>query len=103
MESVRKHINELADKNYASYVPSGKRKVDYNIMFIPNEGAFQLMLEKAPRLWQEARDRNVLIVSQMTLLIVLNMIQMVWKQAESTICSMWPCRVRNTTSWCSAT
>lgn len=82
MESVRKHINELADKNYASYVPSGKRKVDYNIMFIPNEGAFQLMLEKAPRLWQEARDRNVLIVSQMTLLIVLNMIQMVWKQAE---------------------
>ena len=82
VDSVRKHINELADKGYASYIPEGKRKVDYNIMFIPNEGAFQLMLEKAPALWQEAKDRKVLVVSQMTLVIVLNMIQMVWKQAE---------------------
>ncbi len=81
IESVRKHINELAAKNYASYVPSGKRKVDYNIMFIPNEGAFQAMLERAPSLWQESKNRNVLIVSQMTLVIVLNMIQMVWKQS----------------------
>ncbi|MCM1177950.1 MAG: DNA recombination protein RmuC [Clostridium sp.] len=82
IESIRKHVNELADKNYASYVPDDKKKVDYNIMFIPNEGAFQMMLERAPRMWQEAKDRNVLVVSQMTLVIVLNMIQMVWKQAE---------------------
>lgn len=82
IESVRKHINELSDKNYASYVPDDKKKVDYNIMFIPNEGAFQMMLDRAPGMWHEARNRNVLVVSQMTLVIVLNMIQMVWKQAE---------------------
>lgn len=82
VESIRKHINELAIKDYASYVPEGKKKVDYNIMFIPNEGAFHFMLEKSPSLWQEAKNRNVLIVSQMTLVIVLNMIQMVWKQSE---------------------
>lgn len=81
-ESVRKHVDELKAKDYASYLPEGRRKVDYNIMFIPVEGAFRLMLEEDPMLWQAARKNNVLIVSQMTLVIVLNMIQMAWKQAD---------------------
>ncbi len=38
------------------------------------------MLEEDPMLWQLAKDNNVLIVSQMTLIIVLNMIQMSWRQ-----------------------
>ncbi len=82
VESVRKHVDELKTKDYASYIPEGQRKVNFNIMFIPVEGAFRLMLEEEPRLWQVAKDNNVLIVSQMTLIIVLNMIQMAWKQAD---------------------
>lgn len=82
VESVRKHVNELKTKDYASYIPEGRRKVNYNLMFIPVEGAFRLMLEEDPLLWQVAKDNNVLIVSQMTLVIVLNMIQMAWKQAN---------------------
>ncbi len=82
VESVRKHVDELKAKDYASYIPEGRRKVSYNIMFIPVEGAFRLMLEEDPMLWQVAKDNNVLIVSQMTLIIVLNMIQMAWKQAN---------------------
>lgn len=81
-ESVRKHVDELKAKDYASYIPEGRRKVNYNIMFIPIAGAFRLMLEEDPMLWQTAKDNNVLIVSQMTLIIVLNMIQMAWKQAD---------------------
>lgn len=80
VRSVRSHVDELKKKDYASYIPEGKRKVDYNIMFIPMEGAFRLMLEEEPMLWQMAKDNNVLIVSQMTLVIVLNMIQMSWRQ-----------------------
>lgn len=82
VESVRRHVDELKAKDYASYIPEGRRKVGYNIMFIPVEGAFRLMLEESPTLWQMAKDNNVLIVSQMTLVIVLNMIQMAWKQAD---------------------
>lgn len=82
VESVRKHVDELKTKDYASYIPEGRRKVNYNLMFIPVEGAFRLMLEEEPLLWQVAKDNNVLIVSQMTLVIVLNMIQMAWKQAN---------------------
>ena len=80
--SVRSHVDELKKKDYASYIPDGRRKVDFNIMFIPIEGAFRLMLEADPMLWQVAKDNHVLIVSQMTLIIVLNMIQMAWKQHE---------------------
>ena len=82
VKSVRDHVDELKSKDYASYIPDGRRKVNYNIMFIPVEGAFRLMLEEDPMLWQVAKDNNVLIVSQMTLIIVLNMIQMAWKQAN---------------------
>lgn len=81
-DSVRRHVDELKVKDYASYLSDGKRKVNYNIMFIPIEGAFRLMLEADPRLWQVAKDNGVLIVSQMTLVIVLNMIQMSWKQYD---------------------
>ncbi len=80
LESVRSHIDELKRKDYASYVPEGKTKVGYNIMFIPMEGAFRLMLEEDPLLWQAAKNNDVLVVSQMTLTIVLNMIQMSWRQ-----------------------
>lgn len=80
--SVTRHIDELKLKDYASYIEEGKRKVDYNIMFIPMEGAFRLMLEEAPLLWQKAKDAKVLIVSQMNLMIVLNMILMSWRQHD---------------------
>lgn len=82
LASIRSHVDELKTKAYASYIPDNKRKVDFNIMFIPVEGAFRLLLERDPRLWQVAKDNNVLIVSQMTLVIVLNMIRMSWKQHE---------------------
>lgn len=80
--SVTRHIDELKTKDYASYIQDGKKKVDYNIMFIPMEGAFRLMLEAAPTLWKRAKDARVLIVSQMNLMIVLNMILMSWKQHD---------------------
>lgn len=82
VDSVTRHIDELKTKDYASYIEAGRKKVDYNIMFIPMEGAFRLMLEEAPLLWQRAKDAKVLIVSQMNLMVVLNMILMSWKQHD---------------------
>lgn len=80
--SIRRHVDELKTKDYASYVAPGKRKLDYNIMFVPIEGAFRLMLEEAPTLWQRAKDAKVLIVGQMNLMIVLNMILLSWRQHD---------------------
>ena len=80
VDSVRSHVDELKTKAYASYIPEGKSKFSYNLMFIPMEGAFRLALEEDPMLWQVAKRNNVMIVSPMTLSIVLNMVEMSWRQ-----------------------
>lgn len=82
IESISRHIDELKAKDYNSYLEDGQRKIDYNIMFIPIENAFRLMLEEEPVLWQKAKDSKVLIVSQQTLMIVLNMILISWRQHD---------------------
>lgn len=82
VHSIEKHISELRDKDYASYIPEGRKKIDYNIMFIPIEAAFQLMQQEAPLLWQKAREERVLIVSQMSLSVVLNMVLIAWRQHD---------------------
>lgn len=80
--SIRSHVDELRGKDYASYIPEGRKKIDYNLMFIPIENAFRLMQEEEPRLWQQAKNQGVLIVSQMSLAIVLNMILVAWRQFD---------------------
>lgn len=82
VHSIEQHINELRSKDYASYIPEGRKKIDYNIMFVPIEAAFQLMQQQAPLLWQKARDEKVLIVSQMSLSVVLNMVLIAWRQHD---------------------
>ena len=80
--SIRRHVDELRGKDYASYIPEGRKKIDYNLMFIPIENAFRLMQEEEPLLWQQAKNQGVLIVSQMSLAIVLNMILVAWRQFD---------------------
>lgn len=80
--SIRNHVDELRGKDYASYIPEGRKKIDYNLMFIPIENAFRLMQEEEPLLWQQAKNQGVLIVSQMSLAIVLNMILVAWRQFD---------------------
>ena len=80
--SIRSHVNELRNKDYASYIEEGHKKIDYNLMFIPIENAFRLMQEEEPLLWQQAKNQGVLIVSQMSLAIVLNMVLVAWRQFD---------------------
>jgi len=82
VRSIEQHVTELREKDYASYIPEGRKKIDYNIMFIPIEAAFQLMQQEAPLLWQKAKDEKVLIVSQMSLSVVLNMVLIAWRQHD---------------------
>ena len=82
IRSIEKHIEELRGKDYASYISEGRKKIDYNIMFVPIEAAFQLMQQEAPMLWHRAKEHKVLIVSQMSLTVVLNMVLIAWRQHD---------------------
>lgn len=78
LDSVRKHIEELNDKSYQDYV--GKEKLDFVMMFMPNEGAFAAAMSLDPGLWMKAYDKRVLIVSPTQLTGTLRLIKQLWVQ-----------------------
>lgn len=79
--SVRNHVRELAAKNYQDFVGTDRR-LDFVLMFIPNEGAYLAALQAAPELWQEAYDKRVLIISPTHLFSVLKMVQQMWRHDD---------------------
>lgn len=82
VRSVRSHIDELARKSYQNYV--GETKLDFVMMFIPNEPAYIAAMRLEPTLWQEAYDKNVLIVSPTHLVSGLRLIAQLWSRDRYT-------------------
>lgn len=76
--SVKKHIAELSDKRYQDLV--GDKKLDFVMMFIPNEGAYMAMMKLQPDIWQEAYEKRVLLTSPTHLIAALRMLEQLWKQ-----------------------
>ena len=69
--SVRRHMEELADKDYIKRV---KGSQGYILMFIPNEGSYLLAMERDRRLATDAFRRHVIIVNPTTLLLCLQIV-----------------------------
>jgi len=83
IRSIRSHVDELVAVSYPTYFKRpGHTTVDYTVMFIPNEDAFQLMMQREPRLWHEAYERKVIITSQLALFSMLRLIQISWLRVE---------------------
>lgn len=80
--SVRQHVRELRQKDYASYIKPPRQALQYMIMFVPNETAMQLALQQDPALWREAFDRGICITSEQNLIVLLRMIQLAWTQLQ---------------------
>ncbi len=76
--SVRRHVDELANKGYAELV--GDTAPDMVIMFIPNEPAFLLALQHDAELWRYAYERKVMISSPTNLFAVLKIVDDLWKR-----------------------
>ncbi len=82
IQSVRAHIKGLSDKNYQNMYEINTP--DFVLMFIPIEPAFSLVLQQEPGLYNEAMDKNIVIVSPTTLLATLSTISSIWKQENRT-------------------
>jgi DNA recombination protein RmuC len=78
--SVRAHIRGLAEKNYQALY--GLNSLDFVIMFLPVEPAFMLAVSRDDKLWEQAWQRNVLLVSPSTLLFVLRTVASLWRQEQ---------------------
>jgi DNA recombination protein RmuC len=78
--SVRTHIRTLSERNYQTLY--GLNSLDFVIMFLPIEPAFMLAISRDDKLWEQAWQRNVLLVSPSTLLFVLRTVASLWRQEQ---------------------
>ncbi|MFM2428342.1 MAG: hypothetical protein RL012_226 [Bacteroidota bacterium] len=77
IQSIRKHIKELSEKNYQSeYDLKG---LDFVLMFVPIEPAFSLAVQHDLGLFNEAYEKNIVLVSPTTLMVTLRTIANIWK------------------------
>lgn len=77
IQSVRKHIKELSEKNYQQQY--GLKGLDFVLMFVPIEPAFSLAVQHDATLFQDAYDKNIVLVSPTTLIATLRTIANIWK------------------------
>ncbi|MEN8257478.1 MAG: DNA recombination protein RmuC [Thermodesulfobacteriota bacterium] len=75
--SLRNHISDLSGKNYDELI--GVNSLDLVIMFVPIEPALLLAFEHEPNLFNEAFNRNILLVSPSTLMATLQIINNIWR------------------------
>ena len=76
--SIRTHIKGLSGKSYHNLYGIGSP--DFVLLFIPIEPAFILSISSDNELYNDAFDKNVVLVSPTTLLATLRTIANVWKQ-----------------------
>ncbi len=79
LESVRKHVFSLSTKSYEKLYGNG---LDFVLMFVPIEPAFMLSISNDDRLFMDAWNRNVLLVSPSTLLFVVRTVAHLWRQEQ---------------------
>ncbi|MDF9388100.1 DNA recombination protein RmuC [Vibrio sp. 1151_11] len=75
--ALRAHIKGLGQKDYHQL--KGLQSLDYVLMFIPVEPAFQVAIQADPSLVKEAMEQNILLVSPTTLLVALRTIDNLWR------------------------
>jgi DNA recombination protein RmuC len=75
--SVRRHVGGLAGKSYPDLY--GLESLDFVLMFVPIESALTLVAQGDEKLFLEAFNKGVMIVSPTTLLISLRTIAGIWR------------------------
>lgn len=77
-ESLKSHYKGLSDKNYAHLYQINTP--DYVVMFIPIENALTVAIQEDSRLFTDALEKNVLIVTPTTLMATMRTVSFIWKQ-----------------------
>ena len=80
LDSIRRHVASLSAKQYQRL--TGLGSLDFVLLFLPVEGAFQLAVEQDPDLLVQAMNRKVVLASPSTLLAILRTIHHLWRLDE---------------------
>lgn len=79
--SIKKHVDELSDKNYEKLVPGC---IGYVLMFIPYESGYSAALKTDPSILQYAYRKHIIILSPSNLLMALQLTHTMWQNFRMT-------------------
>ena len=78
VDSLKRHIKSLSAKKYQNlYDIAG---LDFVLLFMPVEPAFSLAVQAEEKLFMDAYEMNIVIVSPSTLIATLRTIASIWRQ-----------------------
>ena len=80
LQSVRTHVKELQDKGYTQLL--GNKTLDFVIMCIPLEPAYQSALQNDKDLLYDLANTNVVVTGPTTLMITLKLIAQIWRREK---------------------
>ncbi len=80
LDSIRSHIKDLSSKNYQQLYQI--HAPDYLILFVPIEPALFLAAQEDQNLLMDAWDKNIVLVSNSTLLATMRTISYLWRQEK---------------------
>jgi DNA recombination protein RmuC len=75
--AVRDHIKTLSDKDYSGL--HGIKSLDFVLLFIPIESAFVAAFQADERLFTDAFEHKIIVVTPTTLLATLRTIENIWR------------------------
>jgi len=75
--SLRGHVNDLAEKDYANLLKA--QAIDFVLLFVPIEPALLIALQHESGLFTDAYRRKIIIVGPSTLLATLRTIEGIWR------------------------
>ena len=86
LNSLQRHIAALAEKRYDHL--EQLNAPDFVLMFVPVEGAYLMAIEADSRIFEDAFEKRVAVVTPTTLFTTLKTIEQLWRyerQSENTV------------------
>ena len=80
IEAIRRHFNDLGTKRYQDI--EGMKTPDFVLMYVPVEAAFFAAIAHDPGPFSEALERNVVLITNSTLLATLRTVAHIWRLAD---------------------
>lgn len=80
IESLRRHIKDLSNQNYQQLYQLNSP--DYLLLFVPIEPAYQLAVQHDDKLFADAFDQNIVLVTASTLLATMRTVSYIWRQEK---------------------
>lgn len=78
--SLKRHIDQLSEKNYQDLYDI--ESPDFILMFVPIEPAFAIAINQDNKLYNQAFEKNIVIVTPSTLLATLRTIDTMWNNEK---------------------